>query len=302
MTDPALNSLYKKRGVNFGIWLDNLSLTISSCEKLWEIEVKPSFPELSYNFVAPVLGKDGEKSVLKLCPPEDHEFKTEVEALKLFGANGAVRLLNFDFALGAMLLEWLNPGEMLNSVDDDIKSTDIAIGVMRKLWCPAPAKHDFPTVSIWGEGFARLKQEFDHGTGPFPQDMVEKAEKIFSQFGNESANCLLHGDMHQGNILSSQRDRWLTIDPKGLVGPPEYDAATFLRSPLARIIQMENPLPFLQRRLDQMSQALCMDAKLLASWSFAQSVLSAWWSYEDNEEDWSTGLDGAKLFMKILNY
>lgn len=229
--EPGIERLYATRGVNFQPWLKLLPQIVDECGKQWKLAVEAPYPELSYNYVAPAVREDGTPVVLKLCPPDDHEF---------------------------------------------------------------------PTISEWQEGFARLRKEFDGGTGPFPVELVEKAEKIFSQYENDGTSCLLHGDMHHANILSSYRDNWLAIDPKGLVGTPEYDAATFLRSPLDKIMQMKNPLPFLQRRLEQLSLGLDMDAKLLVSWSFAQAVLSAWWSFEDDEDDWKTGLEGAKIFLALL--
>ena len=297
--EPGIERLYATRGVNFQPWLDRLPQVLSQCGKQWKLAVEAPYPELSYNYVAPASREDGTPVVLKLCPPDDHEFLTEVQALKCFDGHGIASLYESDLALGAMLIEQVLPGKALNC-GDDVESVDIAIGVMKKLWCPAPAQHDFPTVSEWQEGFVRLRKEFDGGTGPFPVELVEKAETIFSQHGFDGTSCLLHGDMHHANILSSYRDNWLAIDPKGLVGPPVYDAATVLRSPLDKIMQMKNPLPFLQRRLELLSRGLSMDAKLLVSWSFAQAVLSAWWSFEDEEDDWKKGLEGAKIFLALL--
>lgn len=39
---------------------------------------------------------------------------------------------------------------------------------------------------------------------------------------------VLHGDLHHWNILSGQREPWLVIDPKGLVGDPGYEVGAFL--------------------------------------------------------------------------
>src|SRR6516165_2084267 len=34
---------------------------------------------------------------------------------------------------------------------------------------------------------------------------------------------LLHTDLHAGNVLAAERERWLAIDPKPYVGDPSYD-------------------------------------------------------------------------------
>lgn len=38
----------------------------------------------------------------------------------------------------------------------------------------------------------------------------------------------MHGDLHHENILSSVREPWLAIDPKGLIGESEYEVISFL--------------------------------------------------------------------------
>ncbi len=297
MSGDALRSIIEKRGTNFRPWIDNLPQIIEDCKKGWSIKVNDPFPDLSYNYVAPVVLQDGSQAVLKLSPPEDHEFLTELEALKVFDGRGIIRLLESDIDSGAMLLERVSPGISLEKLEVDEDMTDIAISVMNRLWCTAPAVHNFPTMLEWSKGFVRMRAEFYGGTGPFPTDMVEQAEKIYSEYcANPNGNYMLHGDFHHGNILSSHRDSWLAIDPKGLVGEREYDTAAFLRS-------LNKDEILISKRLDQISEKLQMSKKRLSAWAFAQSVLSAWWSYEDMECDskngWQTGINGAALFERV---
>ena len=93
-----------------------------------------------------------------------------------------------------------------------------------------PPEHRFHDVWEWMRGLERLRSAFDGGTGPFPAPLVERAE---AHLGNPSGqNLVLHGDLHHYNILSAEREPWLAIDPKGIVGEPEYEAAAFLRNNL----------------------------------------------------------------------
>ena len=39
---------------------------------------------------------------------------------------------------------------------------------------------------------------------------------------------VLHGDLHHWNILSSEREPYLIIDPKGYFGDPGYEVGAFL--------------------------------------------------------------------------
>ena len=52
---------------------------------------------------------------------------------------------------------------------------------------------------------------------------------------------LLHGDLHQGNILAAGRAPWLAIDPKGVVGEATYETAALLHNP-AEALDVPDPL------------------------------------------------------------
>ena len=137
--------LYGERGA---AWLDGLPALVARYERRWSVTTGPPFPGLSYNYVAPAVDRAGRELVLKLGVVHP-ELLTEIEALRLFDGRGCVRLLAADPQDGALLLERLAPGTPLSVLDDDEQATVIAAGVMRRLWRPLPAEHDFPTVACW---------------------------------------------------------------------------------------------------------------------------------------------------------
>ena len=49
---------------------------------------------------------------------------------------------------------------------------------------------------------------------------------------SRAATSLVHGDFHHHNILASARGP-LAIDPKPMLGEPEYDVPSFLWNPLS---------------------------------------------------------------------
>ncbi|MBA3795075.1 MAG: aminoglycoside resistance protein, partial [Rubrobacter sp.] len=117
-------------------WLNRLPAFTEELEERWSLEVGPPFPNLSYNWVVPAVRDDGTPAVLKLSFPGDKEFGTEAEALRLFDGGGICRLLGMDLDRGAMLLERLEPGAPLTTVDNDEEATALAANVMKKLWRP----------------------------------------------------------------------------------------------------------------------------------------------------------------------
>ncbi|HEY3411472.1 MAG TPA: aminoglycoside phosphotransferase family protein [Armatimonadota bacterium] len=274
-------------------WVSRVPSLLAEIGKRWSLTFSAPFPNLSYNYVAPVTLPDGAHAVLKLGVP-DRERLAEFAALPHYGP-AMVRVLASDATLGALLLERLEPGEPLSSLtesgrDDD--ATIIAAHVMRALWQPAPVGLTVPTVSAWATGFAKLRERYDGGTGPLPLDFVEQAERDFAELIAAEPAVLLHGDLHHGNVLSAGRSPWIAIDPKGLVGQRGYDAGNFLRS---YVETLANPARALKRRMDILSDELGMERETLRRWAIAQAVLSAWWSIEDHGDGWQGAIEVARV-------
>ena len=286
----TIQEVFGERGA---VWLDRLPATIANCERRWSLTVGPPF-ELSYNYVAPAMRADGTDVVLKLGVPNP-ELLSEIAALSLYDGCGIARLLESDAEQGIMLLERLKPGTPLVTLADDERMTAIAAQVMRQLWRPAPAEHTFPTVAGWAAGMQRLRAEFDGGTGPFSTRLVEQAETLFAELiASMGEPMLLHGDLHHWNILSAEREPWLAIDPKGLVGEAEYEVGALLRNPDLMPVQV------LARRVDQLAEALGFDRDRIVAWGMAQGVLSAWWSYEDHGHGWEPTMVFAERMATLM--
>jgi streptomycin 6-kinase len=289
--------LYAGRGAQ---WLERLPALVAECERRWSLTVHPPFEPLSYNYVAPATRADGAQVVLKLGVPNP-ELLSEMEALRFYDGRGIARLLQSDAGRGILLLERLAPGHMLSTLQDDERATSIAAGVMRQLWRPAPAEHSFVTLARWAAGLGRLRQRFDGGVGPLPLALVERAEKLFDELlGSQGQQVLLHGDLHHYNILSAQRQPWLALDPKGVVGEPEYEISAFLTNPWPQLLERPQPGRVMARRVDQFAEELGLERERLLAWGVAHSVLSAWWSIEDHGYGWEYAIACAELLAARL--
>ncbi|MCR3748011.1 aminoglycoside phosphotransferase family protein [Lentzea californiensis] len=154
--------------------------------------------------VLPVRRADGHPAVLKLSWTDD-ETQHEPLALRLYDGNGAVRLLDHDAELGALLLERLDQ----HSLDDE--PVDLAIGVIggllrRHRGIQAP--EEVRRVS----GAVR-----DHPA--IPRDLLGAAREAGTR---PMGTTLVNEDLHYQNVLRGDREPWLVIDPKPLSGDPEY--------------------------------------------------------------------------------
>jgi len=128
--------------------------------------------------------------------------------------------------------------------------------------------------------------------------MFDKAEKLYAELSASMAEpVLLHGDLHQDNILSAEREPWLAVDPKGVIGEPVFETGALLRNFSPDILSIPDPKALMARRIDQLSAELGFDRERLYSWGFSQAVLSVVWGVEDTGKLENEGL----YFVELLD-
>ena len=278
-------------------WLARLPALLADVAARWSLTVSPPFPELSYNYVAPVVGPGGAAWVLKAGVPH-RELWDELDALRLYDGRGIARLIDADRERGVLLLERLLPGASLRTVADDAQARVVAEVVRALDGVGLPDGHPFRTIGHLARGFERLRATFGN-TGPFPAERVARAEGLFRELAGETVGFrLIHGDLNPGNVLRATRAEWLAIDPKGYAGDPLWDVATFLNDPPRGLIA--DDLRRLQaRRVAQLAEALGVARRDILAWAEAHAVLSAWWSYEDHGAGWEPAVALAALYADL---
>jgi streptomycin 6-kinase len=273
-------------------WLKNLPCFLSNCEKEWQLTLMLCYDNLSFNYVAPAILSNGTQAVLK-CSPPHQGFNQEIAALKHFAGSGAVKLLQENTPSGKMLLECIKPGENLEKLNYSQKGVEISIEVMHKLHKPINERSAFPNIKEWFDGFAKLRQAFSGGTGPFPTDLIARAENISKALlATMGEQVLLHGDLHYGNILYSDERGWLAIDPKGVIGEREFEI------PLPKLNESFTKKQ-LGNTLNDFLEITGFNRQRVLGWLFAKTVLAAWWVYEDQGSVGETFLYCAELVRVI---
>ena len=288
----TIQNTFREDGAAF---LKALPDSIAEASARWGLTNIRPVPMLSYNFVAFANNaRSAQRQVVLKMGVPNREFLSEMETLRLFNGKGACKLLDTDEEKCWMLLERLDPGVMLATLEDDEKATHIAAEVMKKIWQPMEAGglppvqqpaarlQKFSQLTDWFGGLKRLRQKFNGGTGPFTEEIVEHVEGAVKDFFAENHTpVLMHGDFHHYNILSSERG-WLIIDPKGVIGPAGYEMGPFLINPWGKLLEVTNYRQITKRRIDIFHEHLGFERERIHEWALAHAVLSAWWGMDEN--------------------
>ena len=280
-------------------WLDDLPQLRLNLLERWTLRDCLPISDLSYNYLEFARTETGTPVVLKMSPP-NKEFDTEIMALQLFNGQYAVRLLEADPLIGAMLLERVLPGDNLLSIPDDKIATQIAALLMKNLWQPAPLGNDFPSMADWCLGFQRYQGTFLGKMGPIPAALVDHAAALAAELLRDKQEPrLLHGDLHHLNILRGNKDNWIAIDPKGVIGEPAFEVGPLVFNPIPALLHWPGLQGVLSRRLVILAEILELDRKHLAAWSYVRMVLSAIWDVEEGSDP-IYGVTIAAILEKLL--
>jgi streptomycin 6-kinase len=255
-------------------WLESLPSLVEACAERWSLEVGAAFEDAHVSLVAPVEVDDGTRAVLKVNFPEP-ESEREPDALRHWNGRGAVRLLAYDEGFRALLVERCEPGSQLWSVTDDEEATRIAMGVLARLWRPVPEQHDFVALSDAAARWSvEVPRDWERLGRPFDRRLLDEAVSAYLELGPDPREpVVLHQDFHGGNVLRAEREPWLAIDPKPLVGEREFDAASLLRDRRWLLGRADDALR-VRRRLDLLSSELELDRERMRRWGIAHAL--AW--------------------------
>jgi len=123
-------------------------------------------------------------------------------------------------------------------------------------------------VELWcGETLAQRHLWPDGG-------LVKEGLRVFKELAKPApTDVLLITDLHAGNVLRSQREPWLLIDPKPFVGDPAYDPVQHLINCETRLHR--DPIELVRRVADLAE----VDAERVRLWTFARAAA-------DPRDDW----------------
>jgi streptomycin 6-kinase len=238
--------------------------TVSLLAERWSLNIGTPFVglEVSAAWAAPVIRVDGTPAVLKLGMPH-MEARDELAGLRYWDGDGTVRLIDADEELNAMLLERCEPGTHLRALPEP-EQDEVIAGLLRRLW-RRPDEHPFrPLAELTAHWAAETLA--DESRWPDP-GLTREGLALFEELPRTATDhVLLATDLHAGNVLRSQREPWLAIDPKPFVGDPAYDATQHLFNCDERL--QNDP----HATIERFASLLEIDAERVRLWIFARAA------------------------------
>jgi streptomycin 6-kinase len=250
-------------------WLQRLPRLVEECQEKWSLLLGDPFAYAYASLAVPATLPDGGEAVLKICLPH-RESEYEAEALAQWNGRGAVRLLAHDSERRALLLERCRPGSHLRELAPDA-ALDVIVGLLPRLW--VPAGEPFRRLADEAEWWASYLPEKWEGAGePFEQELLEAAlEAVSKLVPTQGEAVLVNQDLHADNILRAEREPWLAIDPKPLLGEREFGLA-----PVIRASELGHSEQDVRHRLDRLTTELGLERERARGWALAQTLAWAW--------------------------
>ncbi len=107
------------------------------------------------------------------------------------------------------------------------------------------------------------------------------------EVAGESGDRLLHWDLHYDNVLGAEREPWLVIDPKPLVGDPGFEL-------FPALVNRWNPDPVeIRWRFDLLTERLGLDRGRAVAWTLGRVLQNGVWGVEEG----ASALDAGQVVV-----
>jgi streptomycin 6-kinase len=250
-------------------WRRQLRRLADECAEQWSLELGEPFSYAHASLALPATLPEGADAVLKIGRPH-RESQHEADALALWDGEGAVRLLAHDRDRWALLVERCRPGTQLSELDADA-ALEVIVQLLPRLW--VPAREPFRPLADEAEWWVSyLLDRWKQAGRPFERPLLDAAIGALRDLApTQGEQVLLHQDLHADNILRAEREPWLVIDPKPLLGEREFGLAPVIRGP-----ELGHSKGHVRRRLDRLSEELGLDRERARGWALGQTLAWAW--------------------------
>ena len=258
-----------------GVWLERVPELVAECVEEWQLELGEPYEAGAAGYAVRAALTDGTPTVLKLIYPH-REAEHEADALELLAGNGAVRLLARDDARSAMLLERCEPGTALAENGGE-RALDVLVELLPRHWVRAGEPfHTLAEEAAWW--IDDLPEQWEQSGRAIERSLVDTAVDALGLLSeSQGEQVLLNQDLHGDNVLAAEREPWLVIDPKPLLGEREFAVA-----PIVRSFELGSSKADVLYRLDRLTSELGLDRERARGWTIGQTMA---WAFDSDYID-----------------
>jgi streptomycin 6-kinase len=258
------------------LWIDGLPDLLESVCRNWDLVLVDVVPRHGYLSVVWHVQQAAQSYALKLTVPSE-SFRLETAALLAWDGRAMVRLVQHDLERGAALLQWLDPSVSLEDVP-----LDQAVAVAGEMLTVAPKTDRLATnrisdarvdVEQWCKKWPRRNTSLSH---PFSAAMLQAAEAaVVSITARPEAEqpTLVNHDLHYANVIRDWNGHWVCVDPKPVIGPPEYGLAPLI---WRRYSGADDSV----ERVKRLCSIAGLDQELSFDWLLVRTVEYALWALD----------------------
>ena len=228
ITDTARLNVRKYLGDETGAFLSKTDALLKRYAEEWKLSRLDYMPTNTVNLLFDCDSAYYGRCVLKACIPGP-EIATEINCLRAYNGRGYVKLWNYDLPGGLLLLERVTPGCQMWEVPDYRERARLMAERVKDLPIPWDGQGEYPTYRSW---MLKLRDNLIHMGGMADALFyLDEAMRAYDGLKRKyTRNCLLHGDLHQENMLLNPQGGYTVIDPKGVVDDPVMETARFLNN------------------------------------------------------------------------
>jgi streptomycin 6-kinase len=269
-TVPRLNEARQRLVRRFGdgvqSWLDELPARLLVLRARWSLDLDSVIPKGSMSVVIRCRTRQGQRAVLKISPDRDRMAR-EITALAHWSTPHVPTVLRTDPAMGALLMEEIEPGTPLQDVGTYPGLNDVA-QLLTALHTQGTPDLAFPSVAervaFLFAAWARERQRDPTQVAVVPPELFGSGRRLALRLAADpSRTVLLHGDFTPVNLLDGGEGRGLVaIDPCPTLGDPAFDAIDLLW-------WQADDLDTIRRRAEVLAPAIGVAATRLLDWCTA---------------------------------
>lgn len=275
-------------------WLRRLPEILTELCEHWQLTVDGPSWHGHCGIAVPVRSSRG-RTVLKVNWPHP-EAAHEHLALKRWDGSGAIRLLAADPPRWALLLERADADRDLYR--EPLQQACTVLGeLLNRLAVPA-----LPQLVRLSDEAARISQTIA-GFDAIPRRFVGQARSLCTELVADPGvdASLLHTDLHYWNVLASDREPWLAIDPKPMAAEPAFGVAPALWNRWEEVTAARNPRDHLRMRLQWLCEAGGIDEDRAKAWTIVREVQNARWAVRpDSTADNDNNADRLTVAITII--